>query len=493
MVKVVYQKRSQNVGEMEDVRQRRAVLQDGRALPYAGKLTDDRTAQLAQKSNNTGLPDNLKHGIESLSGMSMDNVKVHYNSSKPAQLNAHAYAQGTDIHLASGQEKHLPHEAWHVVQQAQGRVRPTMQMKGNTPINNDKWLEHEADVMGGRALQLRQSENTGWETNTLAQSYLGDLSITYPGAPVVQRLVGAALPIVGHDAVLPNVAANRGAAASKIAKFINLRARETAAAGVGVAAQHENISALGAHNAGNLYVRSDYTNNAGQASRLEVWAEMTGVGGGYIKRVRIIENAVTIMDRVMNDPNATALNLALQVNAGAGAGHRYGSVHTMDAGDTNSLEFRNTADRDADNLTKVIGEGARFAWLSERLSTRAVGNTSTGIFQVSIKIPQMGTFTMNPTFADLWGSWASAFGRSYMKDKNVAKNLLKQRLTARLRVARDNDVAGVGALASGATAAGQVTSLLSRSGNLMLMPIVVANVSGADIITDLRMTWTADH
>jgi FKBP-type peptidyl-prolyl cis-trans isomerase len=38
----------------------------------------------APKPNNTGLPDNLKSGIESLSGMSMDHVKVHYNSSQPA-------------------------------------------------------------------------------------------------------------------------------------------------------------------------------------------------------------------------------------------------------------------------------------------------------------------------------------------------------------------------------------------------------------------------
>jgi hypothetical protein len=48
------------------------------------------------------------YGIENLSGFSMSDVKVHYNSDKPAQLQAHAYAQGTDIHLASGQEKHLP-------------------------------------------------------------------------------------------------------------------------------------------------------------------------------------------------------------------------------------------------------------------------------------------------------------------------------------------------------------------------------------------------
>jgi hypothetical protein len=105
------------------------------------------------KPNNTGLPDSLKSGIESLSGLSMDNVKVHYNSSQPAQLNALAYAQGTDIHVAPGQEQHVPHEAWHVVQQAQGRVKPTMQMMGRVLVNDDKGLEREADIMGEKALK----------------------------------------------------------------------------------------------------------------------------------------------------------------------------------------------------------------------------------------------------------------------------------------------------------------------------------------------------
>lgn len=58
-----------------------------------------------QGKNNTNLPDNLKSGIEDLSGYSMDNVRVHYNSNQPAQLQAHAYAQGTDIHLGQGQCK----------------------------------------------------------------------------------------------------------------------------------------------------------------------------------------------------------------------------------------------------------------------------------------------------------------------------------------------------------------------------------------------------
>ena len=109
--------------------------------------------QQAPRANNTGLPDQLKSGIESLSGLSMDHVRVHYNSSQPAQLNALAYAQGSDIHLASGQEQHLPHEAWHVVQQAQGRVLPTLQMQEGVPVNDDAGLEREADVMGAKALQ----------------------------------------------------------------------------------------------------------------------------------------------------------------------------------------------------------------------------------------------------------------------------------------------------------------------------------------------------
>lgn len=79
---------------------------------------------VAAPQNRTGLPGALKNGAEALSGLSLDDVRVHYNSSKPAQLQALAYTQGTDIHVAPGQERHLPHEAWHVVQQKQGRVTP---------------------------------------------------------------------------------------------------------------------------------------------------------------------------------------------------------------------------------------------------------------------------------------------------------------------------------------------------------------------------------
>ncbi|MFN4095184.1 MAG: DUF4157 domain-containing protein [Sphingomonas sp.] len=137
-------------------------------------------------ANGTGLPDAIKSGVEALSGMSMDHVRVHHNSPKPAQLNAHAYAQGSDIHVAPGQAHHLPHEAWHVVQQARGQVRPTLQMAQGVAVNDDRHLEREADVMGARAMQIGSIGGTAQLT-----------AITAPtGGAVVQRAVptGTGLP-----------------------------------------------------------------------------------------------------------------------------------------------------------------------------------------------------------------------------------------------------------------------------------------------------------
>ena len=102
-------------------------------------------------SGGVGMPDKMAQGIEALSGVSMDGVKVHDNSLMPVQQGAMAFTQGNDIHLAPGAEKHLPHEAWHVVQQAQGRVGPVVQAVG---VNDDRFLEGEAQRMGVRALAI---------------------------------------------------------------------------------------------------------------------------------------------------------------------------------------------------------------------------------------------------------------------------------------------------------------------------------------------------
>jgi len=121
----------------------------------------------APRPNNTGLPDRLKTGIETLSGLGMDDVRVHYDSPRPMQVQALAYAKGTEIHLGPGQEQHLPHEAWHVVQQKQGRVKPTLQMKG-VAINDDGGLEREADAMGAAAMQggAISAGLSGWRART---------------------------------------------------------------------------------------------------------------------------------------------------------------------------------------------------------------------------------------------------------------------------------------------------------------------------------------
>lgn len=106
-------------------------------------------------TNHTGIPDRLKTGLENLSGIDLSDVKVHRNSSRPKQLDALAYTQGTDIYVAPGQDKLLPHEAWHVVQQKQGRVHPTAKL-GKDQINDSVALESEATEMGNKALSTHK-------------------------------------------------------------------------------------------------------------------------------------------------------------------------------------------------------------------------------------------------------------------------------------------------------------------------------------------------
>ncbi len=149
------------ISKTKDSKSRSAQLKENDAVQSASDI--GRSSYIAMqpihtvqftKKNETGLPDKLKAGVENLSGYSLDDVRVHYNSDKPQTVQALAYTQGDDIYVGPGQEKHLPHEAWHVVQQKEGRVKPTLQLKG-IQVNDDKGLEHEADVMGERA--LRQS------------------------------------------------------------------------------------------------------------------------------------------------------------------------------------------------------------------------------------------------------------------------------------------------------------------------------------------------
>jgi hypothetical protein len=156
------------------------VLQLQRAVGNraTGRLLSRRAAR--NKENETGLPGDLKAGIENLSGVAVDDVKVHYDSPEPARLQALAYTRGADIYVAPGQEKHLPHEAWHVVQQKRGQAKPTLLVKGEA-VNDDDGLEREADRMGEMAARVGD-----------ADAPLGPLEDTpaATGTELVQRRVG---------------------------------------------------------------------------------------------------------------------------------------------------------------------------------------------------------------------------------------------------------------------------------------------------------------
>lgn len=149
-----------------------------KAATPAASAPRHRIGELA--GGRSGLPERLRSGIEALSGVSMAGVSVHYDSPHPERVGALAYARGREIHLARGQEAHLPHEAWHLVQQARGRVRALGRV-GRTPLNDDPMLEREADRMGERA---RAFTGPGAASPAAAAS-----ASAQAGPPVTQRVL----------------------------------------------------------------------------------------------------------------------------------------------------------------------------------------------------------------------------------------------------------------------------------------------------------------
>lgn len=108
----------------------------------------------------TGLPDALKAGVEALSGHCLDDVKVQYNSTRPAQLQAHAHAQGTPLSVVPGSSPHVPDEAWHLATQAQGRVLATTSIPNARLANDDVVRAQEAAAISGRGLESEQGQST---------------------------------------------------------------------------------------------------------------------------------------------------------------------------------------------------------------------------------------------------------------------------------------------------------------------------------------------
>jgi hypothetical protein len=127
------------------------------------KRSDDTLRKLP---NLTGIPDVTKQRFENLSGLSFDDVRVHYNSDKPAQLQALAYTRGNHVYVGPGQEKHLGHELGHVVQQKQGMVKPNTYLNG-LALNTEPQMERAADL----ALRIDVPRQSGGTVHDVVQRW----------------------------------------------------------------------------------------------------------------------------------------------------------------------------------------------------------------------------------------------------------------------------------------------------------------------------------
>ncbi len=122
-------------------------------LPKQGKF-----GPVQKQDNKTGMPDAVKNKMEGSFNTDFSDVTIHPDSSKAPEVGALAYTQGHDIHFAPGQfspntssgQKLLGHELAHVVQQREGRVKPTTEI-GGLPVNDNPALENEADKQGNKA------------------------------------------------------------------------------------------------------------------------------------------------------------------------------------------------------------------------------------------------------------------------------------------------------------------------------------------------------
>jgi hypothetical protein len=163
-----------------------------------------------------------------MSGVDMSDVKVHRNSTKPADLGALAYTQGSDVHLAPGQDRHLAHELGHVVQQKQGRVPVTTDFNG-VKGNDDPALEAEADRLGQQAMigsgegrtrgahsasdapvqrMLDHAKNRTINSLADLNSYLAPMAATitnHPGAPLTSADFANAPTVVAIDAAIKDL------------------------------------------------------------------------------------------------------------------------------------------------------------------------------------------------------------------------------------------------------------------------------------------------
>lgn len=287
------------------------------------------------KENASGLPDRLKSGLEQLSGVDLSDVQVHRNSGKPAEIGALAYAQGTDIHIGPGQEKHLPHEGWHVVQQKRGRVQPTLQLKDGLAVNDDSELEREADEMGEKALALGATASSPPPPPPEDE---GSAVAPASGAGTSGVVQGVIQRAVQHDA--PNYQ-QKGGRAGKVS-VENIRGKS-----LGAGANSPSVDVFGwpeLMNDGHTLANPNANNSHYNAVRMHLWNGRLGGPG--------------------NDPNNLAPGPAT-TNSSMSAGPETAAKDAVDSGYRIWLEtevwYQNSSGQRND-YTSVIPNRMKMEW-----------------------------------------------------------------------------------------------------------------------------------
>ncbi len=324
-----------------------------------------------------GLPPDIKAGTEALSGVAMDDVRVHESSDKPAELGALAYAQGNDIHLGPGQEEHLPHEAWHVVQQKQGRVEASTQAKG-VELNDDAGLEAEADVMGAKA-----------------------------------AAVGAGAGAAGAASVAPK--ANAGATTAGGASDAGAAEAEGGAATAGAASDAAAGAAASDGSAAEPPERE--AEGAGPAGEEPVQAKRAP--GAVVQRVKK-KGVVIDISTLTADQCKEHISRAFRLKANKGAGDD--ADHEYAADDIANLQARQKALKEAEVLAK---HGTLTAALAGQLATLAtaadfvspppwIGVVTTGSEGSEVK----KSTNMAPDAGTIVAAWISFLGPGPYSNKH---------------------------------------------------------------------------
>jgi hypothetical protein len=407
-----------------------------RALGEAGRMLNRRPALTAQRKaaetlsegragatpppapaasggSRTGLPGGLKAGVESLSGLSMDDVKVHYGSGAPARLGAAAYAEGSDIHVGPGQETHLAHEAWHVVQQKQGRVKPTVQMKG-AAVNDSAALEREADLYGAKALAAGAGAPAQGGTRRRAP-------IRATGPKQLKKIPaqsGATLTAGDNQVYFQDGQATVGdfwqlALGERADRVALLKALAAKASTVGakvdsvVAGKWNRFSESAETDVDyfdpvRVQLKGRY--KIAQTSHdLDLDYHFGQVWSGYVLHVR---DTGKHLDHEMRE-----------VAIGGEEEGEYSNQHAIAPAPARAL----AAEADADSVTKIAGEGAR--WKAIAAHAGSVRDTSK-IFTNDHAGDAMTSDVRYVTFPTLWKSWAATFGKAYgIADSVVAEAL----------------------------------------------------------------------